>query len=92
MYKHRSKNDPVKLNSVLKYTDTDLSIGTQPHHSSCALTEIEGTFWSPSIWCRKPLHRRMSWILAQHHTKTATNTDVLLITRKHLAATSFKHQ
>ena len=37
-------------------------------------------------------HRRMPWILGQHHTKTVMITDVLLMTRKHLAATSFKHQ
>jgi len=42
--------------------------------------------------CIHIYHRRMSRILGQHHTKTVIITDVLLITRKHLAATSFKHQ
>jgi hypothetical protein len=37
-------------------------------------------------------HRRMSWILGQHHSQTVMITDVLFMARKHLAATSFKHQ
>ena len=44
MYKYRSKNGDAKLNSALKDTNTDLSIG-----SSCAFTGIEETCWSPSI-------------------------------------------
>ena len=56
MYKYRSKHGVVKLNSALKDRDTDLSTGTQTHHSSYAITVIEGTCWSPSIWSKKPLH------------------------------------
>jgi hypothetical protein len=56
MYKYRLKNGVMKLNSALKDKDTDLLIGTQTRLRSCAVTGIEGTRWSPSIWCRKPRH------------------------------------
>lgn len=56
MYKYRSKNGDAKLNSALKDTNTDLSISTVTHHSSCAFTGIEETCWSPSICYQKPLH------------------------------------
>jgi len=56
MYTYSSKYGAVKLNSALKDTDTDLLIGTQTCHNSRAITGIAGTCWSPSIWCRKPLH------------------------------------
>jgi len=53
---------------------------------------IGGTCWSSSILCKKPLrpyiyHTRMSWILGHLRTKTVIITDVLLVTRKHMAAT-----
>jgi len=61
MYKYRSKYDVRKLNSALKDIDNDLSIGTQAHHSSGAVTVKEGTCWSPSIWRKKkPLHPYIS--------------------------------
>jgi len=56
VYIYRSEYGVVKLNSALKLTDNDLSTGTQTCHSSYAITGIEGTCWSSSIWCRKPLH------------------------------------
>ena len=56
MLKYRSKNCAVKLKSALIYTDTDLSTGTQKHLSSHAVTGIEGTCRSPSLWCWNPLH------------------------------------
>ena len=56
MNKYRLKNGAVKWNSAMKGTDTDLSIGTQTRLSSCAITGIEGTCWSPSIWWWKSLH------------------------------------
>jgi len=59
MHYCRTKYGVVKLNSALKDTGTDLLIGTQACHSSHAITGIEGTRWSPSIWCRKPLHPYM---------------------------------
>ena len=59
MNKHRLKNDAVKWNSAPKGTDTDLSIVTQTCLSSRVVTGIEGTCWSPSIWCTKPLHPYM---------------------------------
>jgi len=40
MYKYISKNDPVKLNSALKNTDTYLQIGTETCHSSWATNGI----------------------------------------------------
>ena len=49
MFKYRSKNGEAKLNSALKDTNTDLSIGTVTHHSSRAFTGIEETCWLPSI-------------------------------------------
>jgi len=45
MYKHRSKNGAVKLNSAWKDKDTYVSTGTQTRHSLCAITGIEGTCW-----------------------------------------------
>jgi hypothetical protein len=35
---------------------------------------------------------RQLWILGQHHIKIVMNTDVLPLTIKDLAETSFKHQ
>jgi hypothetical protein len=49
MYKYKSKNGDAKLNSALKDTNTDLSVGTVTRHSSRAFTGIEETCWSPSI-------------------------------------------
>jgi hypothetical protein len=93
MYKYRSQNGAVKLNSALKDTDTDLVMGTQARLSSRAITGIEGTCWSPSIWCPKPLHPYIPqknvmdpWPAPY---QTVMITDVLLMTRNHLAATSF---
>jgi len=34
----------------------------------------------------------MSWICDRHHIKIVTVTDVLSMTRKDLAGSSFKHQ
>jgi len=34
----------------------------------------------------------MSGLIGQHHMKTVMNTDVLPMTRKDLAGTSFKYQ
>jgi hypothetical protein len=45
MNKYRLNNGAVKLNSTLKDTDTDLSIGTQSRLSSRAVNGIEGTCW-----------------------------------------------
>jgi hypothetical protein len=77
-------------------TDTDLSIGMHISLSSCAITGIEGTAGRPQSdvesLCIHIHHRRMSWILGQHNTKTVMINDVLFMTRKHLATNSFKHQ
>jgi hypothetical protein len=56
MNKYSLKNGAVKWNSGPKDTDTDLLTGTQTCISLCAITGIEGTCWSLSIWCQKPLH------------------------------------
>jgi hypothetical protein len=86
----------VKLNSALKNTDTDLPIGMQTRHSSGAITGMEGTCCHPQsevrCFCIAAYHRKMSWVLGQHHNKTVMITDVLPMTRKDLAQTSFKHQ
>jgi len=47
----------VKINSALQNTDTDLQIGMQTCHSSGAITGMEGTCWSPTIWSQMYLHR-----------------------------------
>jgi len=86
----------MKLNSALQNADTDLQIGMQTHYSSGAITGLEGTCWSATIWSQMSLHqrrtRRMSWILVQHHIKIVTVTDVVPVTRKGLAGCTFKHQ
>jgi len=96
MYKYKSKNQSVKLNSALKNTDTHLQIGTKTYHISCAISGIEGTCCLPSVCSQMSLHRcrtrRMSWILGEHHIKIVMVTDVLPMTRKDLAGSSFQHQ
>jgi len=47
MHTNKLKNDTVKLNLAFKNIDTDLQIGMQTLHRSCAITRIEGTCWSP---------------------------------------------
>jgi hypothetical protein len=57
MYKIKSKTVNVKLNSALKNTDTDLQIGIQTHHTPCAITGVQRSCWSPSIYSQMSLHR-----------------------------------
>jgi len=49
----------MKLNSALQNADTDLRIGMQTHHSSGAITGLEGTCWSATIWSQMSLHQRV---------------------------------
>jgi hypothetical protein len=83
----------VKLSSALKNTDTDLLIGIQTQR---VITWIQGLADHPQFAIKYLIidiqNRRMSPILDQHHIKIAVFTDVVLMTRKDLAAASFKHQ
>ena len=62
----------IVLKIILKFTLRWLRhVSVQSHHPQGAhypcllklLTGVEGTCWLPSIWCQKPLHRRISWTL-----------------------------
>jgi len=46
----------VQLNSAIKNKGTDLQISMQTCHSSGAITGMEGTCWSPTIWSQMSLH------------------------------------
>jgi hypothetical protein len=54
---YRWKNEPVKLNSALKNTNTDLQTRMKTQHSSGAITGMEGTCCSPTSWSQMPPHR-----------------------------------
>jgi len=55
MYKYRSKNGAVKLNSARKDTDTDVSICTDMSQFACNNWNRRNLLIA-SIWCQKPLH------------------------------------
>jgi len=96
MYKHKSKNYAVKLNSAMKNTDTDLQNSVQTCHSSCAVSSRRELAGHPQsevkCLCINVPCKRISWILGQHHIKTVMITDVLPLTRKAEAGTSFRPQ
>ena len=78
----------MKLNSALKYTDTDLQIGMETRHSSGVVTGMEGTCVSPTIWSQMFLHQCIikkpvmdPWPAP---IKIVKITDVLSMTRKDL--------
>jgi len=86
----------VKLNSALKKTGTDLQIGMLMCHSSGAVTGMEGTCLSPTIWSPLFLPRCIikktvmdPWPAP---IKIVKITDVLPVTRKDLAGTSIRLQ
>jgi hypothetical protein len=86
----------VKINSALKNTYTNLKIGTTTYHIARAITgidETDGCLQSEvQCLCNAVYHRRMLNILGQHHIKTVMITDVLPLTRRDLAGTTFKPQ
>jgi len=84
----------VKINSSLINRYTNLQIGTT--YIARAVTgtdETVGCLQSEvQCLCNAVYHRRMFNIHEQHHIKTVMITDVLTLTRKDLAGTSFKPQ
>ena len=93
-YDYRWKNEPVKFQHWK--IDTDLQICMQTHHSSGAITGMEGTCWSPTIWSQMSLLQHIiKKIVTDPWPATYQNSNdywCCTMTRKDLAGSSFKHQ